>query len=98
MLCESGATMDGKDDDGKTPRMLAVERNFLRCAATISERMHFGTSGYEMQAHPKGSADVRFMCRWGCGEGIPESQLTDHEKECPKRVRCYCCRCSRRSE
>ena len=43
LLCESGCDIDAKDDTGRTASMWAIERNFLRCAATIAERVHFGT-------------------------------------------------------
>ena len=50
MLVELGAEAEAKDDDGKTPQMLAAERNFLRAAATIAERQHFKTSGVAVAA------------------------------------------------
>ena len=43
LLCESGCDIHAKDDAGRTASEWAIERNFLKCAATIAERVHFGT-------------------------------------------------------
>lgn len=86
MLVELGAEAEAKDDDGKTPQMLAAERNFLRAAATIAERQHFKTSGVAVAAHDPGASELKIMCGWGCGVAIPETRLTEHHKECHKRV------------